>query len=61
MGRDILFKCPQTGMNVQHWLAEDASDDHYKPVTCPACTRLHFIHNKTGELLGRRDEPRPPR
>jgi hypothetical protein len=46
-------------MNVQHWLAEDASDDHYKPVTCPACTRLHFIHNKTGELLGHRDEPGP--
>jgi hypothetical protein len=56
MGRH--FKCPQTGMNVQHWLADDASEDggEYQPVTCPACIRLHFIHNKTGELLGHKEE-----
>jgi hypothetical protein len=58
MGRHILFKCPQTGMNVQHWLADDASADggDYQSVLCPACTRLHFIHKKTGKLLGHEEE-----
>jgi hypothetical protein len=41
-------------MNVQHWLADapaDAKGSH-SAVTCPACTRTHFIHNSTGKLLG---------
>ena len=55
MGRHILFKCPQTGMNVQHWLDEmpaGESEDSYKSVDCPACTLVHFIHRETGKLLG---------
>jgi hypothetical protein len=58
MGRHIIFKCPQTGLNVQHWL-EDIPDDAkstYTPVTCQACTRLHLIHNSTGKLSGEADE-----
>jgi hypothetical protein len=53
MARHILFKCPQTGLNVQHWL-EDAPDDPttHKPVVCQACTKLHFINRSTGKLLG---------
>jgi hypothetical protein len=53
----ILFKCPQTGMNVQHWL-EDAGDpkDTHKAVVCQACTRLHFIDGSTGKLLGDREK-----
>ncbi len=52
MGRHILFRCPQTGMNVQHWLAdvpEDAKDRHAS-VVCPACAKIHFIHNATCKL-----------
>jgi hypothetical protein len=50
----IVFKCPQTGMNVQHWLAntEDDPKGTHKPVVCQACTRLHFIDSSTGKLLG---------
>ncbi len=58
MGRHILFKCPQTGMNVQHWLADEASGDtsEYSSVNCPACTRFHFVHKETGKLLGYQDK-----
>jgi hypothetical protein len=45
-------------MNVQHWLAdapEHARDTH-APVVCPACARMHFIHNSTGKLLGEKDD-----
>jgi hypothetical protein len=50
----IIFRCPYTSMNVQHWLADDSTshDGTYEPVKCPACTRLHFIHRSTGKLLG---------
>jgi hypothetical protein len=55
MGRHILFKCPQTGTNVQHWLAEGIDPDDprctYETVVCRACTKLHFIHKETGKLL----------
>lgn len=53
---NIVFKCPRTGMNVQHWLADDAApnDPHctYETVVCKACSRLHFINRSTGKLLG---------
>jgi hypothetical protein len=55
MARHIIFKCPRTGMNVQHRLDEataDRSADAYKSVACPACMLTHFIHPRTGKLLG---------
>ncbi len=54
MGRHIVFKCPQTGLNVQHWLAAalDERVGTHSPVVCKACTKLHFINRETGKLLG---------
>lgn len=55
MGRHIIYKCPRTGLNVQHWLEdvlEDRTEDDYDSVDCPACTLAHFIHRETGKLLG---------
>ena len=57
MGRHIIFKCPQTGLNVQHWLAEEPDDPTiHKPVVCQACTKLHFVNIATGKLLGEREK-----
>lgn len=56
MSRYIVFKCPHTGMNVQHWFeaAADAAETGHTHVSvpCPACTKLHFINRVTGTLLG---------
>jgi hypothetical protein len=57
----ILFRCPHTGLKVQHWL-EDATlpDDEksrYEAINCPACARPHFVNRSTGKLLGDRKEP----
>jgi hypothetical protein len=46
----IIFRCPQTGMLVQTLLHKDEART-YKAVTCPACTRLHFIDTSTGKPL----------
>jgi hypothetical protein len=61
----ILFRCPYTGLNVPYLLDDDASrrdenndvsrqdeKSEYEAVTCPACTRLHFINKSTGKTLG---------
>jgi hypothetical protein len=51
----ILFRCPNTGHQVQGWIAEDVSEDEedtYRSVTCLACERMHLVNPKTGKVLG---------
>jgi hypothetical protein len=55
MSRPIIYKCPQTGMNVQHWLpavADEKPAGTHSSVVCAACFKLHFINSSTGKLLG---------
>lgn len=61
MERNILLKCPRTGMNVQHWLSgtlSDAADTHVS-VRCPACASLHFVNVTTGRTLSEAAGRRP--
>jgi hypothetical protein len=50
----FVFTCPATSMNVQYLLEDDqdAPDNEYEGITCPACAKLHFVNRKTGKLLG---------
>lgn len=55
----VIFRCPSTNLNVQHWQPDEQSgalraDDAeaYEAVTCPACTKLHFLNMRTAKLLG---------
>ena len=51
----IMFRCPQTGLDVQtllHGQGKGAVARSYEAVSCPACTRLHFIDKSTGKALG---------
>jgi hypothetical protein len=55
----VIIRCPRTGMNVEIWLAKDASTDQadtYESVTCPACLRLHLVNKTTGRLLGDKEK-----
>ncbi|WP_349509693.1 hypothetical protein [Bradyrhizobium sp. Tv2a-2] len=58
---NVLFRCPRTALNVQHWLADEVGPDDaqcsYETVVCKACTRLHFINRRTGRLLGDQEHP----
>ena len=55
----VIFKCPRTGLNVQHWLADEPESGHprasYDSVACKACNRLHFINRSNGKLVGQRE------
>jgi hypothetical protein len=52
----IIFTCPNANFTVQHWLPDDelASDKDYEGITCPSCTRVHFV-NRAGKVLGSKD------
>jgi hypothetical protein len=54
----VLFRCPATAINVQLWLDDNQEipENDYEGITCPACTRLHFINRKTGKLLNQDSE-----
>jgi hypothetical protein len=52
---NVIFKCPRTGMNVQHWLDEPAADDphcSFETVICKACGGIHFLNRSSAKLLG---------
>jgi hypothetical protein len=53
----FLYRCPNTGLKVQGFIADDPTeDDNYHPVTCTACTRVHLVNPKIGKVLGEDDE-----
>lgn len=65
MERQILFKYPRTGMNVQQTLEDDRPEappeNTHVAVRCPACMALHFVNSATGRLLGERGGSQPGR
>jgi hypothetical protein len=46
----IVFRCPETGMNVQTHLEKQ---EVREPFACPACTRIHFIDLVSGQPMNR--------
>lgn len=51
----IVFRCPQTGMNVQTHLEKQQRQEalSFASFACPACTRLHFIDLASGQPMTR--------
>jgi hypothetical protein len=54
MPRTFLYRCPNTGRNVQGWSADEVTDDDetYQSFECIACTSVHLVNLKTGKVLG---------
>jgi hypothetical protein len=51
----FLFRCPNTGYQVQGWAAESEPEDGhdiYESVKCLACGGLHMVNPKTGKTAG---------
>jgi hypothetical protein len=52
----IIFRCPVTKIDVQHWVDGEPESarkkDTFEAVHCAACTRLHFIDPAIGKLMG---------
>ena len=58
MARTFLYRCPNTGQNVQGWSADELTDDDdtYQSFECTACTRVHLVNLKTGKVLGEEED-----
>ena len=55
----FLYRCPNTGLRVQGWVADDPTEhnDHsYEAITCLACTQTHLVNPKTGRVIGDDDD-----
>ena len=51
----FIFRCPVTGLNVQHIFDDDGSDTDderaYEGVLCLACSGIHLVSRTTGRLV----------
>jgi len=58
MEKFIIFRCPNTGMDVQTLFRIQEDDEYpiFETINCAACTKLHFLNLKTGKLLERDKE-----
>jgi len=57
MPTTFIYTCPNTGLKVQGFVAEDPTDDSsYRAVTCLACRDVHLVNAKTGKLVGEADD-----
>jgi hypothetical protein len=53
----FVYRCPNTGLNVQGWVADDPTEgdgegETYAAISCTICTRVHLVDPKTGKVLG---------
>jgi len=54
----FLFTCPNASMKVQLWLDDEKPDDsRYEALTCPACSKVHFVNPRTGKLFNEQSCP----
>jgi hypothetical protein len=54
----FLYRCPNTGLRVQGWIANDPTErdeDSFEAVTCLACGGVHLVNPQTGKVLGAND------
>jgi hypothetical protein len=57
----FVYRCPNTGLRVQDFAADDpAQDDVFFPTTCTACSRVHLVQPTTGKVLGADDDEEQP-
>jgi hypothetical protein len=53
----FVYRCPNTGLNVQGWVADDPTErDDYETIVCTACRRAHLVNPKTGRVIGGDDD-----
>jgi hypothetical protein len=50
----FLYRCPNTGFQVQGYTPEQISDDDssFETVTCLACQQVHLVRPASGKVLG---------
>jgi hypothetical protein len=55
----FLYRCPNAGLHVQGWIADDTSgsgSETYESLLCTACRQVHLVNPATGKVLGADDD-----
>jgi hypothetical protein len=55
VARVFVFRCPNTGFNVQGWVANDPAEgkaEVYESIACTICRQVHLVSPRTGKVLG---------
>jgi hypothetical protein len=50
----FIYRCPNTGLNVQGFTADDLTEGDkqtYEALNCTACKQVHSVNPKTGKVL----------
>jgi hypothetical protein len=50
----ITYRCPNTGLRVQGFFADDVTagdGETYEATTCTACKQVHLVNPVTGKVL----------
>ncbi len=47
----VVYRCPTTGLSIDHWFEPADKPETYEGVTCRACNRVHLVNVSTGRVL----------
>jgi len=52
----LIYRCPQTTLKVQGFVAEEIGDNEFILLTCLACAGAHFVNPTSAKVLGEDDD-----
>jgi hypothetical protein len=54
----VLYRCPNTGLHVQGFLADAIAEgeETYETIVCIACRQVHLVNPASGKVLSADDE-----
>lgn len=52
----VVYRCPTTGLCVDHWFQAAEKPETYETVPCRACNGVHLVNVTTGRVLVATDQ-----
>jgi len=52
----FIYRCPQTSLKVQGFVAEEIGENELVSLTCLACTGVHLVNPTSARVVGADDE-----
>ena len=53
-----VYRCPATGLCVDHWFEPAEKPETYETVPCRACNGVHLVNVATGRVMVATDQAR---
>ena len=47
----VVYRCPVTGLSIDHWFEPSDKPETYETVTCRACNGVHLVNVTSGRVL----------